>query len=339
MRFFGTNLLKGDALASAFIPQCQLVLSGGNLQLNRYRGDAIPIDGVIRNIPSSGPTLAATGLIEPKATTNRVIASSVATLTTPSGTAVPIGSIIGVKGVGSTASDSYNGSRVVTGSSTTTVVFASGSVVTSATAADANGTIYVVYFIYAYWTGSAIALEASLTGHSTDTATGVETKAGDTSRTLVGMAAVVAGPAWSDTAQLRLVRSYYNRQRLATAALASALRSTSATAVTEIHAEFRAEALLWTDETWVSSLSGSVYNSGANACYTAIALDSLESLGGGTVFTCTAANQLGSIAVNAIESGLAEGYHYTSLHGYASAGTANWYFSGIVRAANKGVIM
>lgn len=68
------------------------------------------------------------------------------------------------------------------------------------------------YYIYALWTGSAIALEASTTGHSADSSTGVEIKTGDATRTLVGMARTVTGPAWKDDYDQRFVLSWYNRQ-------------------------------------------------------------------------------------------------------------------------------
>jgi len=72
--------------------------------------------------------------------------------------------------------------------------------------------VATTYCIYAYWTGSAIALEASTTGHSADSSTGVEIKTGDATRTLVGMARIVAGPAFKDDFENRYVLSWYNRQ-------------------------------------------------------------------------------------------------------------------------------
>ena len=41
----------------------------------------------------------------------------------------------------------------------------------------------------------------------------LQIKAGDASRTLVGMARPIAGPAWQDTAKQRFVRSWFNRRR------------------------------------------------------------------------------------------------------------------------------
>lgn len=68
-------------------------------------------------------------------------------------------------------------------------------------------------YIYAYWTGTAIALEASTTTHTTDTVTGVRIKSGDATRTLVGMAMTVAANTFADDTIVRYVASYFNRRR------------------------------------------------------------------------------------------------------------------------------
>lgn len=59
-----------------------------------------------------------------------------------------------------------------------------------------------LYRIYATWTGSAIALVASTTAPATHT-NGVEIQTGDASRTYVGEAWIVTGPAWSSIQPVR----------------------------------------------------------------------------------------------------------------------------------------
>lgn len=76
----------------------------------------------------------------------------------------------------------YNGNRLMINGIAQTIP--SSGVSFAATGLTAGTT----YFIYAYMNGSTMALEASTTGHSADTATGMEVKTGDSSRTLVGMA-------------------------------------------------------------------------------------------------------------------------------------------------------
>ncbi|MEY9466279.1 hypothetical protein ABH973_006692 [Bradyrhizobium ottawaense] len=69
------------------------------------------------------------------------------------------------------------------------------------------------YFIYAAMSGATMILEAATTIHATNNApgaNGLEVKNNDGTRTLVGFARVVTGPAWADTATQRLVRSWFN---------------------------------------------------------------------------------------------------------------------------------
>jgi hypothetical protein len=71
------------------------------------------------------------------------------------------------------------------------------------------------YWVYAYVSGGAIALEASTTGRVTDTTpgnVGTEIKSGDPSRTLVGIVQTNATPAFFNLAQARGVRSWMNRR-------------------------------------------------------------------------------------------------------------------------------
>jgi len=70
------------------------------------------------------------------------------------------------------------------------------------------------YFIYAYWTGSIIALEASATGASLNN--GVANKTGDSTRRLVGMARTTSTTTWIDVDQGEprgYVLSYFNRRK------------------------------------------------------------------------------------------------------------------------------
>jgi hypothetical protein len=82
--------------------------------------------------------------------------------------------------------------------------------------AAAGLTASTTYFIYAYMNSGTMTLEASTTAHATSTTAGnkgTEIKSGDNTRTLVGIARVIAGPAWQDTAAQRFVISWFNRER------------------------------------------------------------------------------------------------------------------------------
>ncbi|RTM11556.1 MAG: hypothetical protein EKK33_21265 [Bradyrhizobiaceae bacterium] len=76
----------------------------------------------------------------------------------------------------------------------------------------------VTYYIYATASGVAVnGLEASTIGHATSATSGnvgTEIKSGDDTRSLVGIARAISGPAWQDTAAQRFVRTWFNRTRL-----------------------------------------------------------------------------------------------------------------------------
>lgn len=70
-----------------------------------------------------------------------------------------------------------------------------------------------VYNIYAYMNAGTMTLEPSTTARATDSTTGIQIKAGDATRTLVGKGRIIAGPAWADTATQRFVISWFNRRK------------------------------------------------------------------------------------------------------------------------------
>ena len=105
-----------------------------------------------------------------------------------------------------------------------------------------------LYYIYAFWTGSAIALEASATGHSQDATTGVEIKTGDATRTLVGMIYANASSQFADAPATRHVASYFNRRNVGAMIATSAQTNFSTTSFSEISATHRVSFLTWGDE-------------------------------------------------------------------------------------------
>lgn len=69
-----------------------------------------------------------------------------------------------------------------------------------------------IYYIYAYMSAGSMLLEASATGHTPSTVTGVEIKIADGTRTLVGMVRPATGPVFVDSDSVKLVASWYNRR-------------------------------------------------------------------------------------------------------------------------------
>lgn len=94
-----------------------------------------------------------------------------------------------------------------------------------------------LYHIYAYWTGSAIALEASATVAEINTATGAEVKTGDPTRRLVGLAWPGGGPVWVQDARLASCVSFHNRKRRTLKGKFTAERTLTATSATIINSE------------------------------------------------------------------------------------------------------
>lgn len=112
-----------------------------------------------------------------------------------------------------------------------------------------------LYYVYAYINSGAMTLERATTTHSTHT-DGVEIKTGDATRTLVGMARPVAGPAFSATQNCMLVRSWFNRTTAERRprSLQPAEISRNNANYAEVGTTTRVEFLVWSDEQ--VSLSG-----------------------------------------------------------------------------------
>lgn len=228
--------------------QCQLTLSGGNLLLSRKNGRLLTINGAHYAIPSSGPTLAATGL-------------------TPS----------------------------------------------------------TLYYIYAYINSGTMTLEASTTAYATDATTGIQIKSGDATRTLVGMARPVTGPAWSDTVKQRFVRSWYNEPSVKLFSNFTVSRSTASLSRIELNTEIRSEFLVWTGDSVQAVAMGSHFNNAASGRNeTNLAFDGTTAEPSGEQSILTGASQTTSFSAQSLKIGLSEGYHYVTLLTSVDSGTGTW---------------
>jgi hypothetical protein len=174
-------------------------------------------------------------------------------------------------------------------------------------------------------------LEASTTAYATQAGTGAAIKAGDATRTLVGMARTDGSTAWADSATQRFVRSWFNDPGIALLNGFTTTRSTSSTSWVEINSEIRIEFLSWSGETVQVEANGvSVTNTVNDGTTTSIGFDGttaedsvafggLVSAGGfpGWIFA--------PFAVATFKTGLSEGYHYATLLGAAvNGGTGSW---------------
>jgi hypothetical protein len=144
----------------------------------------------------------------------------------------------------------YNGRSVIIGG-------AQQAIPSACVALAATGTTATtLYYVYAWMNAGTMTLEASTTAHATDATTGVEIKSGDATRTLVGMARPIAGPAWVDSQTQRFVASWFNRQTKNINGPATAAASTASTTFIEVTSAARAEFLAWADAAVLVTASG-----------------------------------------------------------------------------------
>lgn len=188
------------------------------------------------------------------------------------------------------------------------------------------------YYAYARMVSGAMALMASVTGHVTDTDTGIEVCADDASLTLVGMFRPIAGPAFQDTAAQRFVRSWFNDPGIVGVnSLSSGVGSSSTSYVELSSSDLRIEFLSWAGEVVLAGYGGQASNNTASATtYAALAFDSLsaETASGCTGFINGISGSGINLGRQLPKSGLPEGYHYVTVVIRCSAGASSFYGGG-----------
>lgn len=201
-----------------------------------------------------------------------------------------------------------------------------------------------LYYIYAYFNGSAVVLETSTTGHVTGDY-GVQVKSGDQSRTLVGMARTTSGTLWADSATQRFVTSWRNRRRIPAynSIMVGSPVGTSSAPWVEISSTARVEFICWAQDaiTLYAGITGNHTTGGNSSIYGGIGVDSttgaglLEGFGYVTVTTAEA-NIDKRISVTA-SANLGEGYHYATMLGGVSAGAVS--YEGTAGYTSLGMVM
>lgn len=180
-----------------------------------------------------------------------------------------------------------------------------------------------LYYIYAYMNTGTMTLEASTTVPATDATTGIQIKTGDATRTLVGMARPISGPAWVDSAKQRFVLSYYNRVKKRGESSFTATRSTSSDSFVEINTEIRVEFLAWGDTSlWFSTGGAVATNPGSGQQASRLALDGTTDW----FAQCSQQTALNYIIPLSMSGTIqpAVGYHYATLLGGVTSGTGLW---------------
>lgn len=311
-----------------FHGMCRLTKSGANLLLSPKDGNTIIINGRVEVIPDAGVTLAG-----PTNTVTMTIATPAVVTFNAHGMAVGQPVIFNTTGAlptGVTAGTTYY--IIAAGFGANSFQFSAtqggAAVNTSGVQSGVHTLTGPVHYIYAYMSGATMTLEAGLTStaNAAQAGTGVVTKSGDATRTLVGMARAVNN-AWVDSAAQRLVISYFNRRDINLLGRFTADRTTGSATYVELNAEIRIEHLTWADEAISYSLNGTAAsNIAANVCVNGLGIDSVTAATAGLESGVVSA-QPGYYAASPINGSvlLSEGYHFTTLLGsVTAASTGTW---------------
>lgn len=214
----------------------------------------------------------------------------------------------------------FNGNNLLIGTKFYTIPSAGVSL------APSGLTSSTVYYIYAYMSGSTMTLEASTTGHSVDTTTGVEIKTGDATRTLVGMGWATGTTTWG-TGNAD-VATWFNRRPVNIQGAFTADRSTTSTSFVELNSEIRTNFLTWGDAaTTVASLS-TTNNTTPPINLTKLSLDGSTDLVGNSV-TILAGSGQNNAALFA-NYPTTEGRRYVTVFGRVTSGTGTWAYTSTV---------
>jgi hypothetical protein len=176
------------------------------------------------------------------------------------------------------------------------------------------------YYIYAYMSGGTMTLEASTTARATDSTYGHQIKNGDPTRTLVGLARVVAGPAWVDSAAQRFVINWFNRRNVVSSNVYTAdITLTTPTSFTEFSSSVRNEFLIWSEDIAISWGAAGAFSSATANWTLAFGYDGTTAEDF-TAFPNGSSNTRHTPPFMTAKTGLAEGYHFTALLGKAGSG-------------------
>lgn len=181
--------------------------------------------------------------------------------------------------------------------------------------------INTLHYVYVYWNGTALALEASTTGHMLDSLTGMRVKQNDVSRTLVGMVYLRTTNTFEWSEGVRLVASWFNRKRV-TSQLSGGAFGNSSNAATKVTG-LEQFVLSWSDVPIVASIQGAgVAQVGANVnTYCGIDGPAPEKIIAATRFVSASANQYGNLSGQGARY-VTEGYHTITF--YTAAGNSSY---------------
>lgn len=193
-------------------------------------------------------------------------------------------------------------------------------------------TINTVYFVYVWMNGATMTLEASTTGHSTNTATGMEIKTGDPTRTLVGMVYPTTGPNFVSNTTNTYVISWLNKRPLKCFIPLTANIAVINTTLTEIDPSYRINFLVWNGDNINAFCTGGMTSTSISTVQAALFIQGFTSgnLEGGTIATVPVAGYYSTIGVNTTIVSSADSQNYIGLKGASAAGSCTIFGSATI---------
>jgi hypothetical protein len=194
------------------------------------------------------------------------------------------------------------------------------------------------YYVYAFDNAGTITgdFRTDGSGHITDIGAGNEGNevrasspgVPDATRTLIGMCRTNSSSQFVDSITQRFVRSWFNQRVVSALNTFTLSRTTNSTASwVELNTEIRNEVLLWNIDNWLVQITGSMSNNTAGAnSQAAIGIDGITPEASGTRAHSVSANNAEPLAGLTLKGpgDLTEGYHYATLLGKVSSGTATY---------------
>jgi len=191
------------------------------------------------------------------------------------------------------------------------------------------------YYIYAYMSASGVTMEAVTTAPVISNTSGIKIKGPvDNTRTLVGLARTIDGPAWVDTDSQLFVLSWFNKRLKKSKSILPAGRHhpegiyTGSPNYIELHTGGRNNFLIWGGFLADFHVTGYIGEKGSGGSSTAVAFDDgLNPEEGMQQGTSGTYSEWESFSINGMKTGLAEGDHYSTLLGLfnGTGGSRVWY--------------
>lgn len=184
------------------------------------------------------------------------------------------------------------------------------------------------YWVFAFNNAGAVTADfRTAATHAQSTTAGnegVEILTGNDTRTLLGMIHTTAGAQFADSATQRFVISWFNRRRRNMVNTFSVARTTSSTTGVELNTEIRCEFVIWAEDGAVFSANAIAFPSTAASATvnTAIGFDAgvERSYAQNQQETTNQPTSGGSVTI--AKSSLGEGYHYATMVGWVTPGSA-----------------